>query len=167
MTTGTGRRYDPETETLVAHTLRSADADTSEDKTGRGVPLVAFDWTATGAPSASMALEHDHSPTLKSGAMMAVGFHNRQDPDISGDVTHPLGEGDNGLGVQAGGTVRRLMPAECERLQGFPDGWTLVPYRGKPAADGPRYAAIGNSMACNVMRWVGRRIALVDALVPA
>jgi len=60
--------------------------------------------------------------------------------------------------------VRRLTPRECERLQGMPDGWTDVPYRGGAAADGPRYQAIGNSMAVNVMRWIGRRIALVDGL---
>ena len=54
--------------------------------------------------------------------------------------------------------VRRLTPSECERLQGFPDDWTLVPHRGKPAADGPRYKAIGNSMAVPVMRWIGKRI---------
>lgn len=60
--------------------------------------------------------------------------------------------------------VRRLTPTECERLQGFPDGWTDVPYRGKQAADGPRYKAIGNSMAVPVMHWIGKRIALVDGL---
>lgn len=54
--------------------------------------------------------------------------------------------------------VRRLTPVECERLQGFPDNYTLVDVRGKPAADGPRYKAIGNSMATNVMAWIGRRI---------
>jgi len=54
--------------------------------------------------------------------------------------------------------VRRLTPRECERLQGFPDDWTLVLHRGKPAADGPRYKAIGNSMAVPVMRWIGKRI---------
>jgi DNA (cytosine-5)-methyltransferase 1 len=57
--------------------------------------------------------------------------------------------------------VRRLTPVECERLQGFPDGYTAVTYRGKPAADGPRYRALGNSMAVPVMRWVGERIALI------
>lgn len=58
--------------------------------------------------------------------------------------------------------VRRLTPTECERLQGFPDGYTLVPYRGKPAADGPRYQALGNSMAVPVMAWIGRRIQMVE-----
>jgi len=58
--------------------------------------------------------------------------------------------------------VRRLTATECERLQGFPDGYTLIPYRNKPAADGPRYKALGNSMAVPVMRWIGTRIALVE-----
>jgi site-specific DNA-cytosine methylase len=54
--------------------------------------------------------------------------------------------------------VRRLTPRECERLQGFPDDWTAIAYRGKPAADGPRYKALGNSMAVNVMRFIGERM---------
>jgi DNA (cytosine-5)-methyltransferase 1 len=59
--------------------------------------------------------------------------------------------------------VRRLMPVECERLQGFPDGWTDVPWRGKPTSpDGPRYKALGNSMAVNCMRWIGERIQQVE-----
>lgn len=56
---------------------------------------------------------------------------------------------------------RRLTPVECERLQGFPDGYTMIPWRGKPAEecpDGPRYKALGNSMAVPVMRWIGQRI---------
>lgn len=61
-------------------------------------------------------------------------------------------------------TVRRLTPRERERLQGFPDDYTLIQYRGKPAADGPRYKAIGNSMAVPVLAWIGRRIKDVDAL---
>ena len=63
--------------------------------------------------------------------------------------------------VSDGLSVRRLMPVECERLQGFPSGHTQIPWRGKPAADcpdGPRYKAIGNSMAVPVMRWIGRKI---------
>ena len=67
----------------------------------------------------------------------------------------------------AGAAVRRLMPVECERLMGFPENYTLVPWRGKPASecpDGPRYKALGNSWACNVARWVGRRISLVEQI---
>jgi DNA (cytosine-5)-methyltransferase 1 len=59
--------------------------------------------------------------------------------------------------------VRRLTPRECERLQGFPDDYTNVLHRGKPAADGPRYKALGNSMAVPVMQWIGRRIDLVES----
>jgi DNA (cytosine-5)-methyltransferase 1 len=68
--------------------------------------------------------------------------------------------------IRTGMSVRRLTPTECERLQGFPDGWTQIPWKGKSASecpDGPRYKALGNSMACNVMRWIGTRIAMVDA----
>jgi len=54
--------------------------------------------------------------------------------------------------------VRRLMPLECERLQGMPDNYTLVPYRGKLAADAPRYKAIGNSMAVPCVAWLGQRL---------
>lgn len=63
--------------------------------------------------------------------------------------------------VSDGLQVRRLTPTECERLQGFPDNHTQIPWRGKPAADcpdGPRYKAIGNSMSVPVMRWIGRKI---------
>lgn len=59
--------------------------------------------------------------------------------------------------------VRRLTPTECERLQGFPDGYTDVPARDKNhTPDGPRYRALGNSMAVNCMRWIGRRIEMVN-----
>lgn len=63
--------------------------------------------------------------------------------------------------------VRRLTPQECERLQGFPDGHTQIPWRGKPAEecpDGPRYKALGNSMAVPVMAWIGKRIEMVNEL---
>jgi DNA (cytosine-5)-methyltransferase 1 len=62
--------------------------------------------------------------------------------------------------------VRRLTPRECERLQAFPDDFTRIPYRGKPAEqcpDGPRYKALGNSMAVNVMEWIGERIQIVES----
>lgn len=61
--------------------------------------------------------------------------------------------------------IRRLTPKECERLQGFPDDWTKIPYRNKPAdqcPDGPRYKACGNSMAVPVMRWIGERIQMIE-----
>jgi site-specific DNA-cytosine methylase len=54
--------------------------------------------------------------------------------------------------------VRRLTPRECERLQGFPDDYTLIPYKGKEASDAVRYHALGNSWAVPVVRWIGQRI---------
>lgn len=64
----------------------------------------------------------------------------------------------------AASAVRRLTPRECERLQGFSDDFTLVPYRGRMMADGPRYKMLGNSMAVPVLTWIGQRIAMVDQL---
>lgn len=93
---------------------------------------------------------------------------------VTGDRTHALttrsaaeedGTGRGNPVVNAGMSVRRLTPTECERLQGFADGWTQIAWKGKPASecpDGPRYRALGNSMAVNVMRWIGRRIELVE-----
>jgi len=65
-------------------------------------------------------------------------------------------------GVATAMQVRRLTPVECERLQGFPDGYTDIRPRNKDTPDGPRYKALGNSMAVPVMRWIGERIAKVD-----
>ena len=91
-----------------------------------------------------------------------------RETDISPALT--TGGGKPGQGypcVRDSLSVRRLTPVECERLQGFPDGFTAVPYRNKDAEncpDGPRYKALGNSMAVPVMQWIGTRIAEVDAL---
>jgi DNA (cytosine-5)-methyltransferase 1 len=61
--------------------------------------------------------------------------------------------------------VRRLTPTECERLQGFPDDWTLIPFKGKDAPQTHRYKALGNSMAVPVMGWLGQRIQAVDNIL--
>jgi site-specific DNA-cytosine methylase len=71
-------------------------------------------------------------------------------------------------GVLHSMAIRRLTPKECERLQGFPDDWTKIPYRNKEAdqcPDGPRYKACGNSMAVPVMRWIGQRIQLIEKMI--
>jgi len=84
---------------------------------------------------------------------------NRCNPQ-PGDACHPLAAQGHPPDLADGLVVRRLMPVECERLQGFPDRWTDVLIRGKPAKDSPRYKALGNSMAVPVMRWIGRRLEL-------
>ena len=64
-----------------------------------------------------------------------------------------------------GMVVRRLTPIECERLQGFPDGYTQIAWRNKApedCPDGPRYKAMGNSMAVPVMQWIGKRIQMME-----
>jgi DNA (cytosine-5)-methyltransferase 1 len=106
----------------------------------------AVSWTAS-EQSNGFAWERPHYPTLTAAA-----------PADTSNIQH---------GILIGPVVRRLTPLECERLQGLPDNWTAVPYRGKPAADGPRYQAIGNGMAVPVMRWIAQRIARIDAAFTA
>ena len=129
--------------------------------------FIAFDPTqVTSATNRSNPQPGGPCHTLAKGAHApAIAFHGSQDPDVSGDVTHPCGrnQGQETSALTSAG-VRRLMPVECERLQGFPDGWTDIPYRGKPAKDGPRYQAIGNSWAIPPVRWIGQRMAMVDTL---
>lgn len=86
------------------------------------------------------------------------------DPSPQTEFSPPLRR-QQGMAVSEAMKVRRLSVTECERLQGFPDGWTNVPYRGKPAADGPRYKALGNSMAVPCMKWLGERIQMVEGLL--
>jgi DNA (cytosine-5)-methyltransferase 1 len=110
------------------------------------------------------------------GGGQAVAFDITGVPATSGgretDIHTPLRARSPGQSeastttVIATSAVRRLTPRECERLQGFPDDYTLVTYRNKPAADGPRYKALGNSMAVPVVRWILERIERVSALKP-
>jgi DNA (cytosine-5)-methyltransferase 1 len=97
------------------------------------------------------------------GQAIAFGAQNSARQGASASVAPTLDKS-KVPGVGYGMQVRRLTPRECERLQGFPDGYTAIPYRGKPSADGPRYKALGNSMAVPVMRWIGERIAAVEQL---
>ena len=90
-------------------------------------------------------------------AQNGLGIGDQNSPSYTIDTT-------GAQSVAQAMVVRRLTPTECERLQGFPDGWTLVPHRGKAAADGPRYKALGNSMAVPCMAWIGERIqAIMDS----
>lgn len=94
----------------------------------------------------------------------AIGLQTAVTPKFNHDLQFtlttpsPSGGGQPAACMDTQLAVRRLTPVETERLQGFPDGHTDVPYRNKPAADGPRYKAVGNSMAVPVMAWIGRRI---------
>ena len=142
-------------------------------------PCIAFSAKDHSADAMS-----DLSPTLRAGGhaqshanagvMPAVAFALRgRDggamPEVEGDG-YRIGalraaSGGSSRDYVASAAVRRLTPRECERLQGFPDDYTLIPYRKGMAADGPRYKALGNSMAVPVMAWIGGRIAAVDAII--
>ena len=105
----------------------------------------------------------DIHPTLERTNPKQFVVHGTQDPCVSTDTAFALGRNNGGENVlHSSHKVRRLTPREAERLQGFPDDWTLIPWRKKPASecpDGPRYRALGNSWAIPVVRWIGRRIA--------
>ncbi len=173
-----------------AHAL-TATSRSSEDRTGRGIPLVAptidasygrlqgqsgqdlnhghghlipmaFGWQNSASQGDCVSTEH--SPTLDRSKTPAIAFDlaqitsatNRTRAEI-GTPTSTLAKGSN-MPVAVSAAVRRLTPRECERLQGFPDDFTRVPYRKSRAADGPRYKALGNSMAVPVVKWIGERI---------
>lgn len=179
--TGKGQRIDFEVETFVAHTLRGEGFDASEDGTGRGTPIVpvAFDCKGseaqvdiTGSTPTLRAMSHSGSHA-NAGGQLAVAF----DAQAGGNTGLAIGEEVAGT-LHGGGAhggraavatrwaVRRLTPLECERLQGFPDGYTDVPYRKRNwTPDGPRYKALGNSMAVNAMDWIGQRIELVRSIL--
>lgn len=145
---------------------------TRDKKLGRGTGLGIG---ADGDPAFTLLANHPHMVAVGGGSdHIAMGDLNAHTA-ICRNVCPTLKCGGDGAMVAAENEgesvgantmlVRRLTPLECERLQGFPDGHTLIGWKGKPAEecpDGPRYKAIGNSMAVPVMRWIGERIAAVD-----
>ena len=167
---GTGRG----TPLVVSHALDSHSAGrATEDGTGRGVPLIAFTAKDHGADASNIAptlraMEFDKSHA-NGGGQIAVAFDTTQitsplyrGAPAPGKPCHTLAEGAHPPAI-FGSAVRRLTPRECERLQGFPDDYTLVPYGKKPMADGPRYRMLGNAMAVPVVGWILDRVGMVDA----
>lgn len=130
---GTGQGHDTN---YVTHALTAEGADASEDGTERGTPLVPA----------------------------AFGHTNGLDPQAGERVIPALRAGhDVGAGsVMEPTAVRRLTPVECERLQGYPDGWTATS-NGRPQSDSARYRQLGNSIAIPVFSWVARRIVAYEA----
>lgn len=86
-------------------------------------------------------------------------------PELSDFASLRSASGGSSRSLVARPAVRRLTPRECERLQGFPNDYTLIPYRDRPAKDAPRYRALGNAMAVPVIRWIGSRIDLVERIL--
>jgi DNA (cytosine-5)-methyltransferase 1 len=161
-----------EADMLVAHSLKADGFDASEDGTGRGTPIVAQ--PAHGKSKAEKIFRFQRTDRFVEDSIAST-LAARDFKDARDLVTEMA--------------VRRLTPRECERLQGFPDDFTLIPVKevrrerlnspraarnyvdlgGKVfqlSADGPRYKALGNSMAVPVIRWICSRMDLVDELVP-
>lgn len=185
--TAKGQRIDFEVETFAVHGTQDPDtnrelAHTLGRNNGQENACIAFSYKDNGADATS-----DLSPTIRAGnhdkshansgqppaiciQHASIGRHDAAGPQGKGyqeDVAFTQDSRSSADVVQYGMQVRRLTPIECERLQGFPDNHTLIGWRGKDAdecPDGPRYKAIGNSMAVPVMRWIGERIA---AALPA
>ncbi|HHJ4545110.1 TPA: Dam family site-specific DNA-(adenine-N6)-methyltransferase [Citrobacter freundii] len=191
--TAHGIRLDFDTETFAVHGTQDPDtncelAHTLGRNNGQENACIAFSYKDNGADATS-----DLSPTIRAGNHDKSHANSGQPPAIAYAFKAGQGAKAGGIGyaeeqsptltsassgtnlapaVMHGVAVRRLTPIECERLQGFPDNHTLIGWRGKDAAecpDGPRYKAIGNSMAVPVMRWIGERIAAalpVEAAAP-
>ena len=166
-------RMDFETETFLVqptHTLRGEGFDASEDGTGRGTPLVPVAFHPTQDPISStdgtthcIGTGSSHgSATVAVGVQAEYYSHDYcHDRVYSADGISPALNCSQDHTIRTAMQVRRLTPVECERLQGFPDGYTAIPWRKKPASecpDGPRYKALGNSWAVPVVHWIGKRI---------
>ncbi len=185
----------------VTHTLKAEGFDASEDGTGRGQPIIAFQTRGSNLDVGDIAGTLGTNADRASGSAPMVasvalrgrdgGATAEMGDDVAGCLRASGGGGDKAHAL-IGMAVRRLTPRECERLQGFPDDYTLIPWveyqrmqraavkhgssfeaelrkRGKQlrdrdlwphfdCPDGPRYKALGNSMAVPVMRWIGSRI---------
>ena len=118
----------------ITHTLTSEGFDGSEDGTGRGQPIIAFD-----------------DRRGRAGDLGSLG-------EIANTIHAAKGQSEQQCVASTDMAVRRLMPEECESLQGFPRNWTLVPVGKGMAADGPRYKQLGNSWAVPCVSWIGRRL---------
>ena len=172
LTTRTGSAYDPTTETLPVTTgslcARTGQSVSVQDAAQSHLLPIAFG--AQNSANQGDSVSTEVTPTLDKSKTPAVAFQPAADCLTAAYATKWNGNASatNGsLFAAQSSAVRRLTPIECERLQGFPDNFTQIPWRNKPAEDcpdGPRYKAMGNSMAVPVMRWIGERIQMVESL---
>ncbi|KPW49776.1 Cytosine-specific methyltransferase [Pseudomonas syringae pv. broussonetiae] len=148
----------------LAPTLRAMNHQGSHANAG-GQVAVAI--TQFGEHAGTLTARHDSSPCADRGMnVVSVALRGRDGgaAEIGDDIGNALrasGGGGDKAHALVNSAVRRLTPRECERLQGFPDDYTRIPWRGRVLGlcpDGPRYKAIGNSKAVPVVRWIGMRI---------
>mgnify|MGYP000170163565 CR=1 FL=1 len=186
LTTRTGSAYDPTTETLpiafgAQNSANQGDSVSTEvtptlDKSK--VPAVVGTLTrasSAGGTVTQQDINAGHILPTCAPLNTQLGLRGADTSNSSREGVGIGKDGDPSFTLQAAhshavitpAAVRRLTPIECERLQGFPDDFTQIPWRNKPAEDcpdGPRYKAMGNSMAVPVMRWIGERIQMVESL---
>ena len=164
----------------VTHALNTANngKGSSEDGSGRGVPIISVSYQLHAGDAFAFAQNSRGEVRFEGGAGQLVGalstgggIPGQGVPTIA-SAAHPQAvpsfeahlqcqrftSAERARAPWQEWRVRRLMPKECERLQGLPDDYTLVLYRGKAASDGPRYKAIGNSMAIPCVAWIGKRL---------
>ena len=158
-----------------AHASKTLDASASNPEMHQGGTAILQPIAFSGQMSQPQT-DVDMTQTLQAKNSMAVAqpipFDTTQitskanySKPQSGDPCHPLAAGAHPPAITQAMAVRRLTPKECERLQGFPDNYTDIKPNGKATPDGPRYKALGNSMAVPVMAWIGKRIKAVNALL--
>jgi DNA (cytosine-5)-methyltransferase 1 len=162
----TKNRMDAETETLIPTTGGHFNSDPVLQP-AYGIP---GNWIGRKPENGGNATEpmYDIAPCLtkadQHGVAQPIAFSGQMsNPQTDVDMTQTL-QAKNPMAVAQAMAVRRLSPKECERLQGFPDNYTDIKSKGKPTPDGPRYKALGNSMAVPVMAWIGQRIEQVEAI---
>jgi DNA (cytosine-5)-methyltransferase 1 len=153
--------------------IHSAGAALPLDTDGSTQAIVTEDVANTLRAGPTSKASHGKQSGTDRDTMVAVAFQTRIARNGRGqpEEVYPALNGSNAGEtsdmrpcVATRKAVRRLTPLECERLMGFPDQHTAITIRKKPAKDGPRYKALGNSKAINVVEWIGQRIAIVDTL---
>ena len=160
LTTGIGTRFDGETDTFVTQVYETHPNDSRIKEMGNTCQTVTSRW-GTGGGNVSIALAENTIGRQPQNGGNGNGF-TEGGPMYTLNATgvHGVAQPINTMTM----SVRRLTPVECERLQGFPDTYTDIQPNSKPTADGPRYKALGNSMAVPVMRWIGERINIVNLI---
>ena len=185
LTAGAGQRYDFESDTfaiqatVIGRNEHSGPNGLGADATGAMFTLTKTDIHAVAQPitqfgsiAGSLTARHDSSPCADRGQNVVaqpVAFGVAESDSVAHCLRSGASKADKHESTtyvaQTAMQVRRLTPVECERLQGFPDGYTNIPWRkATESPDGPRYKALGNSMAVPVMAWIGKRIQQVSEL---
>lgn len=143
------------------HALTSEGGDASEDGTGGGTPIVTFNWQSAG--DVRLAISAETGNGLSTSQTKAVYYSHDYNQDRVYDpegATPALTSSDSNRSRNflVNTAVRRLTPLECERLQGFPDNWTLLGAGGKQISDAQRYRMMGNAVAVPVVEWIAQRL---------